>query len=179
MVVVFAPHPGVLIFASPRGAMLSYKQEYNFNPPPKRAIIIILIRHHNRGVRGPLKIIADGVVRGKMIMSARLISAGPRPGYTPIFHDSLCPKGPPRVRSGGRPWRLVPSPRFAKRLLSRLARVQPRSQVTRDRLARAPLCSQVARYRLARAQPCSQVARDRPARVQPSFQVTRDRLAQA
>ena len=43
------------------------------------------------GVRGPLKIIADGLVGGNRIMSARLISAGPRPGYTPIFHDSLCP----------------------------------------------------------------------------------------
>ena len=48
------------------------------------------------------------VVGVKMIMSARLISAGPRPGYTPIFHDSLFPKGPPRARSGGRLWRLVP-----------------------------------------------------------------------
>ena len=54
------------------------------------------------GVRRPLKIIADVEFGGKMIMSARLISAGPRPGYTPIFHDSMCPKDPPRVRSGGR-----------------------------------------------------------------------------
>ena len=42
------------------------------------------------GVRGPLKTIADGLVGGNRIMSARLISAGPRLGYTPIFHDSLC-----------------------------------------------------------------------------------------
>ena len=49
------------------------------------------------GVRGSLKMIAAGVVGGKMIMSARLSSAGPR--HSPIFHDSLCPKGPPRARS--------------------------------------------------------------------------------
>ena len=36
---------------------------------------------------------------GKMIMSARLISAGPRPGYTPILNDSSCPKGLPMLEA--------------------------------------------------------------------------------
>jgi hypothetical protein len=66
------------------------------------------------GVRGSLKMIADGVVGGKMIMSARLISAGPRPGYTPILHESLRPQGPSRLDAS----RICSSPSVPKKSVS-------------------------------------------------------------